>query len=159
MKLENFFFSHINWNMFWWKVFSKKYIFLLRTPENLHHCAHHLWTEWRTTANNQWYLTTKHVQDSYNKNKTQLDPVVRISAYLLVKQEWSIRAQSVIPGWTPLTFIPLCTFPEGNPIPDQFDQTETHWQMVHTASGITKSKSSAGRRHLGKCYVSKVSKV
>ena len=53
----------------------------------------------------------------------------------------------------------LCTFPEGNPIPDQFDQTETHWQMVHTASGITKSKSSAGRRHLGKCYVSKVSKV
>ena len=34
-EIWEIFFSHSNWNMFWWKVFSKEYIFSLRNPEIL----------------------------------------------------------------------------------------------------------------------------
>ena len=71
----------------------------------LHCCAHHLWSEWRTTANNQWDLTAKHVLDSYNKYKKETQVIVGISAIPIGR----IRiTNQVLAGRVPYALIPLC---------------------------------------------------
>ena len=76
----------------------------------------------------------------------QLDPVVGISAISIGRTRMTNQSEICNTRLDPLPLSHCALF-------------KTHRQMVHADSGITKSKSSAERRHLGKCYVFKVSKV
>ena len=80
------------------------------TAKLLHCCAHHLWSELQTMANNQWDLTTKHVLDSYNKCKKETQVIVGISVFLLVKQEWPVRVQAALAGRVHHALIQLCNY-------------------------------------------------